>query len=59
MEIREFCNEYAPEYLKNWKQAYKERVGLDYEEERDFPLLCNDLIAEYQEMVGNNAESTT
>jgi len=43
-----FFSEYGPEYLKNWQNSFKSVYGRDYDEERDFPLLYSDLVAEYQ-----------
>jgi len=44
-----FFNEYGPVYRTNWIGAFKEYNDRDYDSERDFPKLYNDLVAEYQE----------
>jgi hypothetical protein len=44
-----FFNEYGPVYRKNWITSFKELNERDYDSERDFPKLYNDLVAEYQE----------
>ncbi|SNR35184.1 hypothetical protein [Lutibacter flavus] len=44
-----FFNEYGPVYRSNWIDAFKEYNERDYDSERDFPKLYNDLVAEYQE----------
>ncbi len=46
-----FFKEYGPSYLKNWREGFKEVYGRDYDESRDFNLLYNDLVAEYQSEV--------
>lgn len=43
-----FFHEYGPVYLKNWKESFKALQNRDYDSTRDFPLLYNDLVAEYQ-----------
>jgi hypothetical protein len=42
-----YFHSYGSDYLKNWKAAFKQVEGRDYEELRDFPRLYNDLVAEY------------
>lgn len=46
-----FFKEYGPGYLKNWQKSFKAVYGRDYDENRDFNVLYNDLVAEYQEEV--------
>ena len=46
-----FFGEYGPVYLKHWQQNFKAVYGRDYDEDRDFRVLYNDLVAEYQEQV--------
>lgn len=46
-----FFDKYGPRYLKNWREDFKEVYGRDYDESRDFNLLYNDLVAEYQSEV--------
>ena len=42
-----FFGEYGPEFLTAWKRNFKDVYGRDFVEDRDFPLLYNDLVAEY------------
>ena len=42
---------YGPRFRENWIEAFMEEHGRSYDEARDFPLLYNDLVAEYQEQV--------
>lgn len=43
-----FFHEYGPVYLNNWKESFKTLKNRDYDPTRDFPILYNDLVAEYQ-----------
>ena len=43
-----FFYEYGPVYLKYWKESFRTLQNRDYDPARDFPLLYNDLVAEYQ-----------
>ena len=45
-----FFNDYGPAYLKNWQKAFKTTYNRNYDPNKDFPLLYNDLVAEYQEL---------
>lgn len=38
---------YGPRYVANWKSTLKEKSGRDYDEAKDFPVLHEDLVAEY------------
>lgn len=46
-----FFKEYAAAYLSHWKGDFKTLHNRDYDEARDFPLLYNDLVAEYLDEV--------
>lgn len=43
-----FFNEYGPVFLKNWTELFNTINNRDYDQSKDFPLLYNDLVAEYQ-----------
>lgn len=40
---------YSPKFVANWKAAFKAGENRDYDEAKDFALLHQDLIAEYQD----------
>lgn len=42
-----YFQEYGPAYYKNWMEAFKESTGRAFDPTKDFPLLYNDLVAEY------------
>lgn len=42
---------YGPRFRERWTEAFMLEHGRSYDEARDFPLLYNDLVAEYQERV--------
>ncbi len=46
-----FFKEYGPSYLRHWQENFKAVYGRDYDERRDFNLLYNDLVIEYQREV--------
>jgi hypothetical protein len=46
-----YFDTYGQAYLKNWKRIFKEVKGRDYNENQDFKILYNDLVAEYLEDV--------
>lgn len=46
-----FFNKYGPVYLYHWKRAFKDFQYRDYNPNTDFPMLYNDLVAEYLDMV--------
>jgi hypothetical protein len=48
---RFYFETYGPRYRANWLAAFEQQHGRPYDEERDFPLLYNDLVAEYQERI--------
>ena len=43
-----FFNNYGPVYLNHWIESFKTIKNRDYDQSRDFPVLYNDLVAEYQ-----------
>ena len=43
-----FFNNYGPVYLNHWVESFKTIKNRDYDQSRDFPVLYNDLVAEYQ-----------
>lgn len=45
---RFFFNTYGPVFLNNWIAGFKTLNSRDYDQSRDFPVLYNDLVAEYQ-----------
>ena len=45
-----FFKEYGPAYLKNWQEAFNTLYNRKYDPNKDFPLLYNDLVVEYQEL---------
>ncbi|MHB1051333.1 MAG: hypothetical protein ACYC09_14740 [Bacteroidota bacterium] len=46
-----YFREYGPSFLKHWRKHFKDTYGRDYDEDRDFHALYNDLVAEYQSEV--------
>jgi hypothetical protein len=42
-----FFTEYGPAYLTHWKSNFRTLKNREYDEQRDFGLLYNDLVAEY------------
>jgi hypothetical protein len=43
-----FFNQYGPAFLKHWIAVFKSLNDRDYDSTKDFPILYNDLVAEYQ-----------
>jgi hypothetical protein len=43
-----FFKEYGPAYFSHWIESFKTLNNRDYDPSRDFPILYNDLVAEYQ-----------
>ena len=43
-----FFKEYGPVYLSHWVESFKTLKNRDYDPSQDFPLLFEDLVAEYQ-----------
>ena len=43
-----FFKEYGPVYFSHWIESFKTLKGRNYDPSVDFPLLYNDLVAEYQ-----------
>jgi hypothetical protein len=43
-----FFKEYGPVYLSNWIESFKTLKNRVYDPNQDFPLLFQDLVAEYQ-----------
>ena len=43
-----FFNKYGPVYLNHWIESFKTINNRDYDLSKDFPVLYNDLVAEYQ-----------
>lgn len=46
-----FFTEYGPAYLTHWKDNFQTLKNREYDEQRDFPILYNDLVAEYLDQV--------
>lgn len=44
-----YFKEYGPAFRDNWFESFAENKGRAYDPERDFDLLYNDLVVEYQE----------
>ena len=55
MQIEEFDTffflKYAPVFAKNWKAAAKRELGREYEDDKDFSNMSQDLVTEYQELL--------
>lgn len=45
---RFFFDKYGPVYYKNWKEEFQKEKGRTYDPARNFSLLYEDLVAEYQ-----------
>ena len=45
-----FFDEYSQAFQRNWIESFSEVMGREYDPDRDFATLSNDLIAEYQEL---------
>jgi hypothetical protein len=43
-----FFNKYGPVFLENWVNNFQTLYGRPYDPVKDFPVLYNDLVAEYQ-----------
>jgi len=43
-----FFKEYGPVYFSHWIESFKTLKNRDYDPSQDFPLLFEDLVAEYQ-----------
>lgn len=48
---RFYFETYGPRYRANWIAVFEQKHGRPFDEERDFPLLYNDLVAEYHDRV--------
>jgi len=46
-----YFDTYAPAYLDNWKDSFKQLKQRDYDEKVDFSVLYSDLVVEYQEVI--------
>lgn len=46
-----YFQEYGPAYYKNWLESFAQKNGRNYEPAKDFPLLYNDLTAEYLDTI--------
>jgi hypothetical protein len=54
-----YFQEYGPVYRRNWEAAFKEQLGREYDREKDFPRLYNDLVAEYNATIQPIAQLRT
>ena len=47
---RFYFEKYGPTYYQNWKKAFPTKTKRPYDPQKDFPILYEDLVAEYLEI---------